>query len=90
MEAALVPTGKIVLTRTAWAELAWPDVAAALKRHVHGDWGDLDEDDKAQNDRSLQRGCRLLSAYRDAQGTVFWIITEADRSVTTVMLPEEY
>lgn len=90
MVTALFPTGTIVLTRAAWNELAWADVEAALKRHIHGDWGELDADDRALNDRSLARGNRLLSVYRDAKGTRFWIITEADRSSTTVLLSEDY
>jgi len=62
----------------------------ALQRHVAGDWGELDEEDKKANDGALQTGERLLSAYQSATGTKFWIITEADRSVTTVLLPEDY
>jgi hypothetical protein len=62
-----------------------------LSRHVTGDWGDLCDDDKRENELSLKEGFRILSAYRlprtDAK---LWIITEADRSVTTFLLPEEY
>ena len=62
----------------------------ALSRHVKGDWGELDEDDRQGNERSLREGYRLLSSYTSKSGTKFWIITEADRSVTTVLLPEDY
>ena len=55
-----------------------------------GDWGELDEEDKKANDQALQTGERLLSAYRTANGTKFWIITEADRASTCVLLPEDY
>jgi hypothetical protein len=55
-----------------------------------GDWGDLDEEDRRENERSLEDGCRLLSAYHLRDGTKIWIITEADRSATTLLLPSEY
>ena len=55
-----------------------------------GDWGELDEEDKTANDEALKTGERLLSAYKSATGTKFWIITEADRSVTTILMPEDY
>ena len=64
-------------------------VAQSLVRHLAGDWGDLDAEDVAENETSLKHGFRLLSAYH-AEGVKFWIITEADRSVTTVLLPNEY
>jgi hypothetical protein len=63
-----------------------------LARHVHGDRGELDEEDRKKNQLSLKRGFRLLSSYRTSSGdkTKAWAITEADRSVTTTLLPEEY
>jgi hypothetical protein len=61
-----------------------------LRRHWRGDWGDVDAEDKAENDYSLMHDLRLLSAYTLADGTRIWIITEADRSVTTILLPSEY
>ena len=61
-----------------------------LDRHVQGDWGELDEQDRRENKRSLVDDCRLLSAYHLRDGTKIWIITEADRSATTILLPEEY
>ena len=61
-----------------------------LQRHAAGDWGEVDAHDKAENEYSLQQGFRLLAAYRLADGTKIWIITEADRSATTLLLPEEY
>ncbi len=70
--------------------LAGETPAAFLCRHVGGDWGDLDEEDRAENELSLQEGFRLLSAYRLRDGTRIWIITEADRSSTTILLPREY
>jgi len=62
-----------------------------LSRHVYGDWGDLCDEDRKENLFSLERGFRLLSRYRTNAGdTKVWVITEADRSVTTILLAEEY
>ena len=61
-----------------------------LQRHLTGDWGERDERDVRENELSLERGWRILSCYRLSDGTRIWIITEADRSVTTLLLPEEY
>lgn len=60
-----------------------------LSRHQAGDWGNLDEDDKAANDDAITNGDRIFSAYR-FDTVKFWVITEADRSATTILLPEEY
>jgi len=60
-----------------------------LQRHLNGDWGDMCEDDKEENEFSLKHGFRLLSAYKTPHGQI-WIITEADRSATTFLLPQEY
>ncbi len=59
-------------------------------RHLHGDWGDIGEDDARANDQALASGQRLLSRYDLPGGSTIWIITEADRSATTVLLPQEY
>ena len=61
-----------------------------LARHVSGDWGDVDAHDIKENELSLQHGFRLLSAYRTSAGDKLWVITEADRSSTCILLPEEY
>lgn len=61
-----------------------------VARHLQGDWGDCCEDDRQANEDALLSGARLLSAYRTAKGVKLWIITEADRSSTCVLLPEEY
>ena len=60
-----------------------------VERHLRGDWGDLDDEDKAENDFSVKNGFRILSAYNTPSDKM-WVITEADRSVTTFLLPEEY
>ena len=84
------PTGQIVITRGALDELAEQDVRRGLARHISGDWGELDEEDWKANDAALEHGGRLLSRYITPSGTTFWIITEHDRSVTTILLPDEY
>lgn len=61
-----------------------------LHRHVAGDWGLVDKDDQAANDVALQEGSRILSAYKTLKGVKIWVITEADRSSTCILLPEEY
>jgi hypothetical protein len=61
-----------------------------LRRHMSCDWGELSEDDIQENDVSLKEGFRLLSNYRTVKGQHLWIITEADRSATTILLPSEY
>ena len=67
-------------------ESFWP----YIKRHANGDWGDVCAEDKAENELSLKESFRLLSAYHLPDGCKIWIITEADRSATTILLPEEY
>jgi hypothetical protein len=62
----------------------------ALTRHASGDWGNCCSEDTAHNDAALKDGGRLMSVYEAKDGTEFWVITEADRSVTTVLLPEDY
>ena len=82
--------GQTVITANALEALQSDDVAAALRRHARGDWGEVCAEDAAENELSLKEGFRLLSAYTDRKGVKFWIITEADRSYSTVLLPEDY
>ncbi len=84
------PLGQTVITQAALAALHPDDVQQSLRRHVRGDWGDCCPQDAQTNNAALLEGCRLLSAYCDRSGTKFWIITEWDRSVTTILLPEDY
>ena len=81
--------GQIVMTANANAQLAPATVQEALNRHAAGDWGDVCPDDAKLNEEALKEGDRLSSVYglKDRQ---FWIITEADRTVTTVLMPEDY
>ena len=82
--------GRIVATAHAVEVIPNEDVLAAICRHQAGDWGQLCEEDRLENERSLKEGFRLLSAYQSARGVRFYVITEADRSSTTVLLPEDY
>jgi hypothetical protein len=81
---------RMAITVGASEKLSPEDAAAGLARHLNGDWGDVDAHDREQNDAALHFGGRLMGQYQDPKGTTFWIITEADRSVTTVLLPEDY
>ncbi len=69
---------------------AGDDLVSYLARHSRGDWGEVEVEDWQANDRAVLCGTRLLSAYRLVDRTKVWIITEADRSSTTVLLPHEY
>jgi hypothetical protein len=82
--------GRLVATPGVLLGVSPDDIRAGLARHARCDWGELSDEDKQENDYSLARRLRLLSAYRSRSGTKFWIITEADRSSTTILLPEEY
>ena len=82
--------GRVVITHAASSVLPPEDLAAAMRRHARGDWGDIDSHDNQVNEFSLQNGDRLFSVYHARDGTKFYIITEWDRSVTTVLLPEDY
>jgi hypothetical protein len=89
--ASLFPLGQVVATRGAIAllEAARIDPAQLLRRHQSGDSGELDEQDRRENDYAFQRWLRIFSAYRQPPDRL-WIITEADRSVTTILRPDEY
>ena len=82
--------GRLVATPGALHAVSNCEISAAVNRHLAGDWGEVGTQDRAENDHSLKHGYRLFSVYRTESGEKFWIITEADRSATTVLLPEEY
>jgi hypothetical protein len=90
MVTALFSLGQTVITANASEELHPEDVQLAMTRHARGDWGDVCPEDWQENEVSLQQGLRLFSIYRDRNKHKFYIITEHDRSVTTVLLPEDY
>jgi hypothetical protein len=84
--------GQIVATPGALAALdeAGVDARSLLRRHLRGDWGDVSEEDAAENEFSVDKHLRILSVYNLPTGVRMWVITEADRSATTFLLPEEY
>jgi len=84
------PLGSLFVTTAADRTIAPAQIGKALARHAQGDWGDVCEDDRAENDRALAQGDRLFSVYHDRNKVKFWIITEWDRSATTVLLPDDY
>jgi hypothetical protein len=88
----LFDLGQLVATPGALAALekTGQNAMEFLSRHVRGDWGELEQEDKDENQFSLEKGFRLLSSYRTTAGDKLWVITEADRSHTTLLLPEEY
>lgn len=86
---AVFRLGRIVVTPNALESLTQVDILSGIQRHQAGDWGSLTEDNLAANDRALAEGGRILSAYKATNGTRFWIITEPDRSATTILLPED-
>ena len=90
VSAAKFPLGQTVATPNALSMLTPDDILHALARHQSGDWGDMCEEDRNENNLSLEKGFRLFSVYHAKNGVKFWIITEADRSVTTILMPEDY
>lgn len=87
----LFPLGMVVVTCGVRDTLTPEEITIAIRRHARGDWGALCREDREENERGLREGRRLFSAYEREDGRRrFYVITEADRSVTTVLLPEEY
>ncbi|MFN2392292.1 MAG: hypothetical protein ABR566_10030 [Pyrinomonadaceae bacterium] len=91
-KAILFSLGQVLLTLGAREALEESNQTANefLAKHQKGDWGIVCQDDKKENDFSVKEGFRILSAYRTARDVRLWVITEADRSSTTVLLPSEY
>jgi hypothetical protein len=86
----LFPLGNLYSTPGVLEAIPEDDVSHAFARHQSGDWGEVCDEDKLENEFSLVRGSRIMSAYRSSTGMKFWIITEANRMATTALLPEEY
>jgi hypothetical protein len=82
--------GRLLATPGALVALNGASFWPYIKRHANGDWGDISADDQAENELSLKHGFRLFSVYALPEGGCIWIITEADRSATTILTPEEY
>ncbi len=97
MPTQLFLLGRVVMTANLQHSLTeaipetWDqELKAMIDRHVSGDRGDLEEADQQANDEALKDGGRIFSAYHTSDGTKIWVITEADRSYTTALLPEDY
>lgn len=88
----LFELGQVVATPGALSTLAQAEVdpASLITRHVTGDWGDMVEEDKMANEEAVTYGHRVFSAYQLESGEKIWVITEWDRSYTTILLPDEY
>lgn len=82
--------GNIYITRGAKEEIAEEDIIKSLNRYTSCDWGELCKEDRQANEDALKYGDRLFAVYKDSKGKKFYIITEWDRSVTTILLPSEY
>jgi hypothetical protein len=85
-----VELGRVLATPGVLAAVPRDEILAALARHARGDWGEVSGADWQENDFSYSKRLRLVSSYTSSSDTKFWVITEADRSSTTVLLPEEY
>ena len=86
----LFALGRLMTTPAALDVITQSDIVRAIGRHAIGEWGDVCPEDKQANDDALKTGGRLFSVYNAVNGTKFWVITEADRSTTTVLLPGDY
>ena len=93
----LFALGRITMTTNLQGQLqetnpeGWEEeLKVLIDRHVSGDWGDLDEHDRGENQLALEKGFRIFSVYNTGSGIKLYIITEADRSYTTALLPEDY
>ncbi len=82
--------GQVVVTKRASCAIPGEEITIALERFARGDWGEVDRHDAALNEQALRDGGRLLAVFSSSRGESFWIINESDRSVTSVILPDEY
>jgi len=85
----LFELGRTVATPVVLQTLTPDELFRLLQRHSCGDWGDMSEEDRRENELALKEGLRIFSSYQ-VRGEKVWVITEADRSITTVLLPDEY
>lgn len=85
----LLPLGQIVATSGALEKFGWGIILQHISKHQRGEWGDLCKEDRFANQDAIDNGYRVMSVYKQPQGTL-WVITEHDRSVTTALLPSEY
>lgn len=87
---ALFPTGRLGSSPTVLMKLPKEEMFQMLERHLCGDWGDVSESDAKENEYALRHGLRIISHYKSSGGELIQILTEADRSVTTIQLAKEY
>ncbi len=87
---ARFPLGQLMVTSNALKYLTLNEIISGVIRHQLGDWGELNSDDRMENDLNIERGLILISVYHDSNDMAFFVITEADRSVTTVLMPTDY
>ncbi len=85
-----IPLGEVLITPRALGALNLADVYNALQRHAQGDWGEADPSDWRRNNAAVADGTRILSPFRDRDGIEFWLISDANRLATTVLLPSDY
>ena len=90
MNDARFKLGLIIISAHALNHLTHDEILSGLLRHITGDWGDVSRDERKENDMSLEKGFRFWSVYHTESGVKFWIITEANRSATTISLPGDY
>jgi hypothetical protein len=86
----VISSGDIYITPGVKDSVPSIDMNRSIMRHICCDWGDVCEEDWESNNHSAEEGARVLSSYVASNGKKFWIVTEADRSATTILLPEEY
>jgi hypothetical protein len=82
----VLPLGRVVVTKTAFETIAPYDIGAAIGNHKNCNWGAVSDEDWVRNNEAVTQGHQIVSAYKSKAGERFWIITEADRSCTTVLL----
>ena len=82
--------GEVVISPGAALKLPAAEITAAIQKHRHGDWGELDFEDSQLNDLRLQEGGPIASIYRASNAVRFYVLTESSRAITTVLLPEEF
>jgi hypothetical protein len=82
--------GELVITPAALQAVPAEEIYRGIDRHVCGDWGEVSDADRVENEFALRHGLRLLSVYEMQSGVRFWVLTEGDRTATTVLLPGDY
>jgi len=82
--------GELVITPAALQAVPAEEIYRGIDRHVCGDWGEVSDADRVENEFALRHGLRLLSVYELKSGARFWVLTEGDRTATTVLLPGDY